>query len=200
MVSIYRGHQSVHDKPTTRHDSSPRIVISNVYSDDNRGSAALTQASLDAVSRAFPNRQSLFLVSIREFADKHEQFRHTTSRNPEIHVLQPLTETSGRLGGIWAFVGSILCLWGVRTRRVRAETYQAITSADVVVSRGGVIFWQRHQAAADTLGLGITTFPLRLAMRRGIPVAIYGAHIGPLPKRAARFVAGKTRDGPRCGI
>lgn len=166
------------------------MVISNVYPDDNRGGAALTRACIEAVEAAFPKLEHVALLSILPFSPANGQFRHTRAFRPNYRILQPLFSPKGPFRGLRAVFSGLGCLAGRVGPRMNVETYNAVISADLVVSRGGVIFWQPRPSFRFTPNLWLRTFPLRLALRRQVPVAIYGAHLGPLPSRLSRWVVG----------
>jgi colanic acid/amylovoran biosynthesis protein len=160
-----------------------RVAICAVYPDDNRGSAALTAAAIRAVTEAFDN-PSVSLIAAHTLHDK-QPYRHTRGTFPDVELLPPAIPVgSGPLAGVRAVVKSLFIL--LRPRPV-APTIQRIMEADIVMSRGGVVFVD-HGSLPRLLSFWLTVFPLVLARRLDKPAVIYSTTIGPFEHRSYRIL------------
>ena len=71
-----------------------KVLITNVYGDDNKGGAAITWATIEAVRRAFPgSTQSLLTISTS--GELNQSHRHTRACYPDVPMHPPLV-TEGR--------------------------------------------------------------------------------------------------------
>jgi polysaccharide pyruvyl transferase WcaK-like protein len=175
----------------------------NAYTDHNKGSAALTIAALRQIRRQFPDA-SIGVVPLQQggSGDPANDFRHTMAEFGGIEVLPPLfLHGQGRWGGAHALLSS------ATRRALNKVTRGELLDADLVVSRGGVVF---HAREGDRFGLAsllVRTLPTRLSSSAGIPTALYGAQFGPFPGRLSRQavqyagggnVATLVRDSDSC--
>jgi polysaccharide pyruvyl transferase WcaK-like protein len=160
-----------------------QIAIVNVSSDCNRGSCALTWASIHFVSSAFPEA-SIALVPLNESETPPDPppFRHTMRRHPDISILPPLFVGDGKpaLGLLWRLVRSLSDIFRLDRERPNANpTLEWIRNCDLVVSGGGVKFQTlggrlRHDARFLTRLL-----PLLAAWKVDAPTVFVGAQVGP---------------------
>jgi len=165
-------------------DQPRRIVISNVYPDDNRGGAALTTAAIDTARRAFPGCH-LSLIAAQGYGAE-TSFRHTRAAHPGIEILPPVVmPDGGRLDGARASLRSLRLL--IRPTHSQSATVQRIRNADLVLSRGGVLF-AGSGGLRRTLSLGLTALPLVLASAFDVPVVIFGGTVGRIDRRSSRSV------------
>jgi polysaccharide pyruvyl transferase WcaK-like protein len=166
----------------------PRIVIVNAFADDNRGGAALTQAAVDVARAIAPGGADVFIVPVRETTAG--AFRHLRRAN-DVTVLGPLVHPrAGRCGTVVALAASALMLAGLRTSfgGARPTTYRALRDADLVISRGGVIFAQRNAGPGDLARLWFAALPCIVAGRFRRPLVFVGAQVGPVMSRAGRGI------------
>jgi polysaccharide pyruvyl transferase WcaK-like protein len=166
-----------------------RICISGVYSDVNKGSAALTAAAIEAAQRAFPGARISLLSLGLENSASGSAFGRTRERYPYVEILPPaVTVANGRFQGIRALLRSLLILACRRPTRFDSLATKRVRESDMVMARGGVILFDRHSwGGLASMWLG--TFPLLLALRMEIRTALWGAHIGPLVECRSRLVA-----------
>lgn len=169
-----------------------RVLLVNAYTDDNKGSAALTIAALRQIRHQFPNAQ-LGVVPLQQgnSDDPTKDFRHTLAEFPDAELLPPLfLHKPQRWGSEHALVSSLT------NRLVNPATRRALLTADLVVSRGGVIFHAREGDRSGLASFLVRTLPTRLSSRAGVPTVIYGAQFGPFPgrlsRRAARYASHKN--------
>lgn len=160
-------------------------MVANVYADDNRGSAALTAAAIRAAQCAFPGCR-VELVAVNDAA-VGQAYRHTLARHPDVEVLAPVTTVvPGALDGIRAGLRSLRLLLR-RPGPTAPETAQRIARADLLISRGGFLFVD-YGRLRSVLSLWLTSFPLVLASRFGVPTATYATTVGPFRTLSARVV------------
>jgi len=169
----------------TQKAGTRRVVICNVYPDDNRGSSALTAAAIDAARAAFPGC-SISLVTVGS-GQTEQLYRHTRVRYPDVELLRPpIAVRSGPLDGLAAAARSLRLLL-MRPGPTTALTISRILDADLVVSRGGFLFVD-HGSVRRLLSLWLTAFPLVLASRFGIPTVVYAATVGPFTHPSWRIL------------
>jgi polysaccharide pyruvyl transferase WcaK-like protein len=164
-----------------------RVVIVNVYEDDNRGGAALTLAAVRVARRLAPDPE-IVVVPVRDSGP--DSLRHLRAAH-DVTVAEPLVVApTGRLGTATALLASVLVLVGVPTRfgGARPRTLRAIRDADVVLSRGGVIFAQRTTGLGDHARLWLAVLPCVVARRFRRPRCFVGAQIGPVLSRAGSAI------------
>lgn len=165
-----------------------KAVISNVFSDDNKGGALLTRAAIHLV-RALDSDADVALLLV---APDHGQqpLRHTLAEDPGLEVLQPpLAAVGERLGGtIAGLVALVYLVMGRRAARVSVPL-QRLREADLVVSKGGYVFVERA-GVGGLLALWITAFPLLYASRCGAATVALGGTIGPFHSRSSRWLSG----------
>jgi polysaccharide pyruvyl transferase WcaK-like protein len=165
------------------------IVIGNVFSDHNRGGAALTAASIRAVQQALPGRPITVIVVAQPGQQLTRSHGETMRRFPDVELLPPAYPAArGPLAGLRATLGS---LWAVaRGRRARgSESLRRIAAAELVVSRGGYVFVDRR-GFGGLLALWHTAFPIIYASRLGIPTVVFSSSIGPFRDRKSRMLNG----------
>lgn len=164
-----------------------RVIVSNIFGDVNRGGAAITAQAIGAVREAYPTcAVAGILVSGRKIEGSH---RHTMERFPDVELLPPPFMANGRhLAGLSAVGRSLMALAFPRSGRSNAVLEQ-LRRADLVVGRGGYIFFQRR-GLRDLMSLWLTTFPLMFAARCGIPTVVHAGSVGPFDSRSSRVLCG----------
>lgn len=166
-----------------------RIAVTNVFSDDNRGGAAITMASVDTLRDAFP-ASTVSLIAVGSDPDRlTESHRHTRARFPGIELLPaPLQVRRGRLGGLRAFFSSLVVL-ATPEKRGRSASLDRLADADMIVSKGGHVFIER-EGLRGVLSLWMTVWPLLIGWRRRVPSIVFCSSVGPFHSRSSRFVNG----------
>lgn len=164
-----------------------KVIVSNIFGDGNRGGAAITAQAIGAVREAFP---ACLVVGILVRDEKAEfTYRHTMKRFPEVEFLPPpFVASEGHLGGLAAASRSLVTLAFPRLGRNNVVLEQ-LRGAEMVVGRGGYIFFQRR-GFRDLLSLWLTTFPLTFAARCGIPTVVHAGSVGPFDSRSSRVLCG----------
>lgn len=163
----------------------PRILLSNVFGDDNRGGAAITAAAIGAVLDAFPGSH-LALIPIDDGGPANS-FRHTKARFPDVEILEPIVRVApGALRGIRTVLSSLVLMLRPGRRPV-SRTVRELSDADMVVGKGGYIFVDRA-GLRGLLALWMTAFPLMLATRLGVPAVVHPTSVGPLREPLSRWL------------
>jgi polysaccharide pyruvyl transferase WcaK-like protein len=163
------------------------IVIGNVFSDSNRGGAALTAASIRAVQEAFPGRPITVVVVPQPGQQLTQSHAQTMRRFPDVEFLPPpYPAPRGRLAGLRATLHS---LWALARGKPAGgpESLRRIADAEVVVSRGGYVFVDRP-GLGGLLALWHTAFPIIYASRLGIPTVVFSSSVGPFRDRKSRLL------------
>lgn len=158
-----------------------KIVLLNVTPDSNRGSCALTWASLELVFEAFP-RASVAIAPIAVTPPDAAPFRHTVRRYPNVEILRPLFDGEGkppvallcRLAGKLAEI-----LRFNRERMNRNPTLEWIRNSDLAVSVGGVTFETCGGTLRDDARFVVRLLPLLAAQKIDVLSVLIGAQVGP---------------------
>lgn len=156
-----------------------RVLISNAFPDDNKGGAAITQATIALAKEAFPGA-SIELLQVRAM-DRRAAYRHTLDRFPDVVVHRP------PLSGMPAplrLVVSLLVLATGSVRFHRSLRPLALGPDDALVSKGGYVFVDRRGVRELLAGFA-TVFPILVALRRRARVVAIGATVGPFTSRLA---------------
>jgi colanic acid/amylovoran biosynthesis protein len=167
-----------------------QIALTNVWNDSNRGSCALTWASIELVFKAFPDA-SVAIVPIAVTPPDAAPFRHTTQRYPQVRILPPLFDGQGKATVSLLFrlalsLGEILHF--DLGRPDPNPTLEWIRNCDLVVSVGGVKFQTYGGTFRDDARLVVCMFPLLAAQRIDVPAVLLGAQVGPFRTRLARRI------------
>ncbi len=160
-----------------------------MFSDYNRGGAALTAACIEAVRSAFPN-QRISLVAVpfpgRPTSESHAQ---TIAAFPEVDVLSaPFPVPAGRMRSLVTLLASVVAVVTGR-RPKRSDSLARIANAELIVSRGGYIFVERH-GWGGLVALWNTVYPLIYGSRIGVPTVVFSSSIGPFRTRASKALNG----------
>ncbi len=182
---------------TAKPPRPPRVAIVNVYEDDNRGGAALTLAAVQVAKDLTSEHAEIFIVPVRASAgDAHRHVRATH----DVTVLEPLiVPAAGRRGTLTALVASLLLVCGIPTRlpSARPATYHILRDADLVISRGGVVFAQRSRRLGDHARLWFAVLPAVIAGRFRRPLVFVGAQVGPVLTRTGALILRLATAGAR---
>jgi polysaccharide pyruvyl transferase WcaK-like protein len=174
-----------------------RIVLVNVTPDSNRGSCALTWASLELVFRAFPG-SSVAIVPIAVTPPEAAPFRHTRRRYPNVEILPPLFDGEGKpaLTLVWRLarrLGEILRF--DREERNENPTLEWIRNSDLAVSVGGVTFETGGGTLRDDARLVVRMLPLLAARKIDVPRVLVGAQVGPFNTWLGGGLFGRNTTG-----
>ncbi|MGH9196055.1 MAG: polysaccharide pyruvyl transferase family protein, partial [Acidimicrobiia bacterium] len=174
----------VEDRPNG--NPGPRIHLGNVFSDMNRGGAAITIATGRAAERIGRLTSGTLIPDGRSTEQSHP---FTTQEFPALDLQATgLVPKHGPARGARAWLRSMMCLlWPSGPVTPRGLT--AIRLADVVISKGGYVFVDRA-SLRSLLSFWQTAFPLIFAARTGATVVTGPTSIGPFAHPIARWVNG----------
>lgn len=167
----------------------PRVFVTNVFPDGNKGGAAITGGTIEAIQRAAPDSQ-ITLVTTQVTNDRFEQsHRFTTKRFPNVHLTMPLIPLgNGPFAGLRGVLASLVLL--LRNPRNSSHcVIRQLANAQLVVSKGGYVFVERY-TIRRLLSNWLTVFPLVLAAKAGAKTAAIGATIGPFETWHSRALNG----------
>lgn len=156
------------------------VVLVNVYPDENRGSAALTIAAITLIRVASPGCR-VTLVPLYALSPSLEEFRHTLAAFPDVEILPPVAAPRPRPGGGVIAVGRTLLRVNLSAKLVR----QRVAGADLVVSRGGIIF-KHGDSMRTAMALWLRLAPMRYAISASVPLVLLGAHVDLFRHRVER--------------
>lgn len=175
--------------------ANTRIALVNVSSDNNRGSCALTWASIEFVLEAFPEA-SIAIIPMAETPRSADPFRHTKKRYPGVEILPPLFDGGGRtvLPLLAMLARSLQKILTFDRRRPNPDrTLEWLRHCDLVVSVGGVTFETFRRTLRDDARFLIRILPLLAAEKIGLDYVFVGAQTGPFEtwfgRRLFRHVA-----------
>lgn len=186
-----RGVRSARTRAPARALPAPArsVVVSNVFGDDNRGGAAITSATVQAVRRAFPAARVSLLAVPAPDVPLERSHRHTLAAHPDVELLVAGgTARTGPLKGLRAVLRTLVWLLWPRSPSLPLSL-QRVRSADLVVSKGGFVFVERN-GWRGLLSLWVTAFPLTFAWRIGVPTVAFSTSIGPFRSRPSRWLNG----------
>lgn len=163
------------------------VVVCNVFGDDNRGGAAITAATVDAVRRAFPAARITLLAVDKPDDVLRRSHRHTLTAFQDVDVLPASgSRFTGPLAGLRTAVRTLH--WLLRPGAAGVPpSLRRVRDADLVVSKGGYVFVDR-QGLRSLLSLWVTTFPLTYARRVGVPTVAFATSIGPFHSASSRWL------------
>lgn len=157
--------------PPTVH--ARQISVTNVFSDINRGGAAITA---ETVRASYLAADTVVAITVEDLPDQMTH-GHTIRAFPDLRLLGPaLRVRKGLLGGLEAFLRSIVYLAFPNSRYV-PSSLRALRSSSLVISKGGHVFVNRTGRAL--LAQWCTTFPVLYALRQGVPVVTAPTSVGP---------------------
>lgn len=152
-----------------------RVSIVNCYGDVNRGSAALNAVAIRAAKTIFPDAQ-IRIIPINDFSDKErsESFRHTLKSFPDVQILPPMLSKQSLRGGAWTSTPLEMVTRLVQRHRwVNEATADFIEGSDLVISRGGVVYYAPRGGLP---GLLRRTSAMRWAQAKAVPTMHLGLH------------------------
>lgn len=168
-----------------------RIVLTNVYDDNNRGSCALTWAALQLLELAFPGCDVTILpIAARD----RDAFRHTARRFPRVVIAAPPFDGANksdftRIALLLRTLARILLAMCRRTNDAD-DWLERIRAADLVVARGGVSIHTVEESFRGDARYLVRLLPLLAAYMLQTPFVLLGAQIGPFRTRFGRISFG----------
>jgi polysaccharide pyruvyl transferase WcaK-like protein len=176
-----------------------QVVITNVYSDDNRGGAAITAATTRAVQDAFPGAAISLVTMSPDRTALGRSHRHTAQTLDADLLPAALPVAKNQLGAALAVLRSFFHL-AMGPRLLGSNPpLRRLAEADAVVAKGGQLF--RPFSWRGLPGLWLSAYPIVFARRCGVPAAAYAISIGPFRAdragRASRRICGRVLRGCR---
>lgn len=176
-----------------------KITLVNGWSDDNKGDAAIVEGLVRSVQAQANTPPQFTIVSMfRRPSGGNDHYRHTRRLADTIDVhpaLIPVSLPGGADSNLALIADFLLAvgmlLTGTRGRwflpASRRATWSALVEADLVISKGGHIYFA-NGSARSFLALFRNLFPVLLAQRLGRPTVVYGQSIGPVCGRLQRWL------------
>lgn len=172
-----------------------KITLVNGWHDDNKGDSGIVSATI-ALIKEGSSASALSIVST--FSDKQEMFsnahRHLLAQYPDLKIVgSPLPNHEWPKNGIYGhitlwllkmFLVSVALIIGIR----RQGGDMAIAEADLVISKGGHIFYNKGRKLRDWAQLIKHLYPLIVAWRFRVPFIIFGQSIGPFEGAVGRKI------------
>ena len=177
-----------------------KIVMTNGWSDDNKGDAAIVHGLIELIRKRDPGAEITLLSSFSHRDPSFSRhYRLTSQRYPGIRVLGALLPASswgGRIGrrlrrvaflvrGLWLLLvaphrAKLGLGWSLSSEE--RETLGALQEADLIIAKGGHLYFS-DGSLLGLLGLFINLYPLLIGQRLGRTCLIYGQSIGPVKGR-----------------
>jgi polysaccharide pyruvyl transferase WcaK-like protein len=165
-----------------------KIVVVNGWHDDNKGDGGIVQATIDLLTKKEPEIE-VALVSTFSEDDPAlgTSCRHLCERYPGLVVLPsplPTHQTNGILGYYGGVIPWVVKLVPDLVRLALGieggtKAARAIARANLVVSKGGQIFYNKSAHPRELAHLFKHLYPLLLARRAGVPYVVLGQSFGP---------------------
>ncbi|MEO0071779.1 MAG: polysaccharide pyruvyl transferase family protein [candidate division WOR-3 bacterium] len=178
-----------------------KILITNAWSDLNRGDSAILLGMISFLKRHFPlssiNIMSEFDENDPNFASGYQV---VTAHYPEVTILPALfpypsgNKLSKRVKWL-LHLGRALCtllfpfLSGLFFSKKRALSWQRLKESDLVISKGGHIFHSANPSLRHLLGILKHFYPLLLGIRLRKKTILYAQSFGPFSGRINRRFA-----------
>lgn len=176
----------------TMSNSTLKFLIVNGWSDMNRGDSAIVLGIIHLLQLRVPGSA---IAVMSEFSDKDPKFEPSyqviKSSYPDVKIvpaLIPYPTGKHRLSKmVDAIVTLIRCLvvWAlpwlghVLFRGTQAEAWDKLTQSDVVISKGGHIFYCSQPSMRALYGFFKHAYPLLLGIRLRKRTALYAQSLGP---------------------
>ena len=193
-------------KPNIRPPRARRISVVNVWTDQNRGDAAIVHATLAVLARRYPEATVDLHNVVFDCDDTKrysvEHFGSFTSGPwelfpslfPAVAVREGELRIDHRRRGLYALRAMLLLLLarahprlgGALLRRCERPAYESLRQSDFVLSKGGSYLLATEWKQA--LQLTMVLFPLVLASIFGARTALFGVSVGPARSRIASGV------------
>ena len=190
------------------------ILLVNGWSDDNKGDAAIVEGMIRLLREVVDEAGLDLRVSIVSSFPAEKKtllyhYRHTVRAEGCVSVygslfptVQPTINNKSwrRIYRVWLIVRSLLLLFlprGLSKHLVSREergTLRAFETADLVISKGGHIFFSTGNIFS-LLGLYRNAYPLILAKRLGKPTVIFAQSIGPIIGKLQEIFVRKVLSG-----
>ena len=170
------------------------ITITHGYSDSNKGDLAITQATVDALSRRFPKASITLMSTFRE-SDPDFWHHNRKMKENDLSIIQGIMPTP-YTGGNSSFLTNILAVirlvmdyfftmisitFPFIGRIVGGKHYKAIEvlkKSDLVVVKGGQFIYNDKEDLRGNIFLWRTLQPIKIALKLQKRVVILGQSIG----------------------
>jgi colanic acid/amylovoran biosynthesis protein len=183
-----------------------KVAVVNGWHDDNKGDGGIVEATIALVLELDPEAEvsivSTFSADDPAYANA---YRHLKSRYPAVKVVPsplPVHRKRGPLG----YYGGVLP-WLIRMIPELARLVvpslgnsagaQAIADADLVISKGGQVFYNKTAHPRDLAHLLRHLYPLVIARRNAVPYVVFGQSFGPFKGRLGPVVARIVLNGAK---
>lgn len=187
--------------------SATAILVVNCWDDANKGDAAITIGTLNALrgNEAAERLQVSAYAAHPNVEQMNHAFRHVRQAHPQVEIIPcdfpALSRSIGRFRALGRFVRSALKLL-LPNAMSDSALDNAVRGADLVVSNGGLYFGFRPSSAFNMLyHLFAFSYPMMLARRMGTPYILFAQSFGPFPSRLSRIWVRKLvnhSDGAWC--
>jgi colanic acid/amylovoran biosynthesis protein WcaK/AmsJ len=175
-----------------------KIAVVNGWHDDNKGDGGIIEATVALVKERIPDAEvsvvSTFTVDHPAYVSA---YRHLINRHPTVKVV-PSPLPIHHTGGVFGYYGGVVpwvikmipelvrLAWGVIGNSPGAR---AIADADLVISKGGQVFYNNTSHPRDLAHLFKHLYPLILARRAAVPYVVFGQSFGPFKGRLGAAIA-----------
>lgn len=180
-----------------------KIVLVNGWHDDNKGDGGIVEATISLVRQQIPYARFALLSPFPDDDPRYTNaHRHLRARFPDLEICaaavpgyQPGVGLGAMLWALPILAWSISCLlMGIRGA---SRVFRLIGEADLVISKGGHIFYSNRPGMRGALSLLVHMYPLMIARRFGVPYILLGQSIGPFNDRVGRAIAKGIFNGAR---
>lgn len=157
-----------------------KVTLVNGWHDDNKGDSGIVNATLSLIFSSCHNAKcsivSTFTENNPNFYNAH---RHLLTQFPELDIISsPLPEYRGKLFFWVVKLLSALFFISIGYKKYN-KTFNVIAKSELVISKGGHIFYNVRSHPRDLMSLLRHLFPLIIARRFKVPFAIFSQSVGP---------------------
>src|SRR5687768_14386992 len=170
------------------------IIISHVYSNDNKGDAALTSVLISDLKQKFPHAKITILKL--ESVKKNGQFEGIAEEPSFMYYVankykNPLLKLAYAL-----YMMSATLLWAARLKATGLHTYlprhlrevaKIYEQADLIVPVGGGYIRSR-KGLVERFNIPLLLHPLLLGHLLGKPTVLYSQSMGPFQNKAEKMM------------
>ncbi len=170
--------------------SSPRVLLVNVWHDDNKGDAAIVSGTIIALRYLWSEARFSILTGPSDsrnprFDDQTVRFRHTLAAHPDVEIFESPVALDLLPGGYQGWRMTLRWIASIMRDLIPGRRNPVFRQHDVVILVGGH-YLNSSSRVRGLARLARSTASVFLARRCGIPVVALGHSIGPVEGRAGK--------------
>jgi len=182
--------------------SSKKVMIVNGWSDMNRGDSAILLGMIWLIRKHFPDCSICLMSEFDEYdSNFNSSYWAIKSYYPDVQILPALFPYPRGKRKIHKLINSSLtfatsCLILVFPaighylyRGIKSATWEKLIESDVLLSKGGHIFYFSRFSLHEFYSFFKHAFPLLLGVRMGKKTTLYAQSVGPFRGKICQIIA-----------